>query len=110
MKKRSFQKPLIMITYLLGIVISLSSSVSPFAGSTGLNTQKIDKNIEKLKQYSWFVNLYEDERYRRSFFADKKIRTYLQSSFRVNHLIKNDKAQRSFSLLLEKQAQLREKR
>ncbi|XKE94532.1 nitrite reductase [Metaplanococcus flavidus] len=109
MKKRSFQKPVLILTYLLGILISLSSFVSPFTGSTGLNTQKIDKNVEKLKQSSWFINLYEDERYRRSFFANKKIRSYLQSSLRVNHLIKNEKAQKSFISLLEKQAQLREK-
>lgn len=109
MKKRSFQKPIIIGTYLIGIVISLSSSVSPFTANSALDTQKIDSNIEKLKQLPWFMSLYENARYRRSFFANKKIRTYLQSSFRVNQLIKNEKAQKRFIALLEKQAKLREK-
>ncbi|RAZ81268.1 nitrite reductase [Planococcus halotolerans] len=109
MKKISFKKPAIFITYILGILIGISSSVSPFTGSTSLNTKKIDSNIEKLKPFAWFMNLYEDERYRRSFFANKKIRAYLQSSFKVNNLIKDEKAQKRFISLLEKQAQLREK-
>lgn len=97
------------MTYIIGVLLSLSSSVSPFTGSTSLNTKKIDSNIEKLKQFSWFKNLHEDERYRRSFFANKTVRNYLQSTFKVNHLIKSEKAQKSFASLLEKQAQLREK-
>lgn len=109
MKKTSFNKPAIFITYILGIVIGLSSYVSPFTGSTNLNTKKIDSNIEKLKPFAWFMTLYEDKRHRRSFFANKKIRAYLQSSFRVNNLIKDEKAQKNFISLLEKQAKLREK-
>lgn len=108
--KKPYKIPAIILTYTTGILIGLSSSVSPFAGNTSLNTKKIGSNIEKLKQFPWFMNLYEDERYRRSFFANKKIRTYLQSSFRVNNLIKNEKAQKSFASLLERQAQLRDRK
>lgn len=100
---------LIILTYAAGIVIGLTSSVSPFVGNASLNTKKIDSHIDQLQQYPWFANLYEDDRYRPSFFANKKVRGYLQSSFRVNRLVKDQKAQKNFSLLLEKQAQLREK-
>lgn len=110
MKKISFKKPVIFITYILGIVIGLSSAVSPFTGSISLNTKKIDSHIDKLKQFSWFMDLYEDERYRPAFFANKKIRAYLQSSFRVNNLLKDERAQKRFISLLERQVQLREKR
>lgn len=108
MKKTALEKTGLIITYLFGVIISLSSSVSPYTGSTGLNTKKIDSHIQQLQQYPWFLALYEDDRYHRSFFANKKVRGYLQSSFRVNRLIKNEQTQKSFARLLEKQAQLRD--
>lgn len=107
--KKIWKTVLTSLTYAAGIVIGLTSSVSPFVGNISLNTKKIDSHIKQLQQYPWFADLYEDGRYRRSFFANKKVRGYLQSSFRVNRLIKDEKAQKSFSLLLEKQAQLRER-
>lgn len=44
----------------------LSDFLSSMLGvSTGaLDTRKIDKNIELLKQQSWFKRIYEDEKYR----------------------------------------------
>lgn len=106
--KKAWKATLIILTYAAGIVIGLTSSVSPFVGNSSLNSKKIDSHIEKLQQFPWFENLYEDERYRRSFFANKKVRGYLQSSFRVNRLIKDKKTQKSFARLLEKQALLRD--
>ncbi|HSJ38144.1 MAG TPA: hypothetical protein VK945_08000 [Planococcus sp. (in: firmicutes)] len=106
--KRAWKVTLIILTYTVGMVVGLTSSVSPIVGNTSLNSKKIDRHIQQLQQYSWFSALYEDERYRRSFFANKKVRGYLQSSLRVNRLIKDDKAQKSFAHLLEKQAQLRD--
>lgn len=99
---------MIILTYTVGIVVALTSSVSPIVGNTSLNSKKIDSHIQQLQQYPWFSALYEDERYRRSFFANKKVRGYLQSSLRVNRLIKNEQTQKSFAHLLEMQAQLRD--
>ncbi len=39
-------------------------------GSTSLDTKKIDRNIEMLKNYSWFKDIYDDERYHRLFFVN----------------------------------------
>ena len=95
------------IFYVVIILISLSSGLSPFGGRTILNTQKIDSNIEKLKQLSWFKSLYEDEKYCSLFFGNRKVRSYLQSSIRVKGIIKNEYAQKRFIALLEKQVQRR---
>lgn len=67
----------IFLTYAVGIAVGLTGSVSPFVGNTPLNSKKIDSHIKQLQQYQWFADLYEDERYRRSFFANKKVRGYL---------------------------------
>jgi hypothetical protein len=71
--------------------------------SNTLNTQKIDRNIDKLKQYEWFKVLYEDERYHRLFFVNRHIRAYLQSSLRVNRIMRDKEAQHRFLRLLDKQ-------
>lgn len=100
------------IIVFLGVVVTLSlsllSSVN-LSGSSELNTQKIDKNIEKLKDYSWFNDLYENEKHHRSFFVSLKIRKYLESSWRVSKLIRSEKAQVKFIVMLEELARLRNK-
>ncbi|WP_223596771.1 hypothetical protein [Neobacillus bataviensis] len=72
-------------------------------GSTGLDTRKIDRNIERLKQQGWFKSIYEDEKYHRLFFTNRHIRAYLQSNFRVNKIISNEKAQKKLLNLLDEQ-------
>ena len=98
------------IIVFLGVVVTLSlsllSSVN-LSGSSELNTQKIDKNIEKLKDYSWFNELYENEEHHRSFFVSLKIRKYLEGSWRVSRLIRSEKAQVKFIVMLEEVARLR---
>lgn len=70
--------------------------------STTLNTRKIDKNINTLNEYPWFRNIYEDEKYRRLFFANRHVRAYLQSTIRVKKIIRNEKAQQRFIRFLNK--------
>jgi len=98
------------IIVFLGVVVTVSlsllSSVN-LSGSSELNTQKIDKNIEKLKDYSWFNDLYENEKHHRSFFVSLKIRKYLEGSWRVSKLIRSEKAQVKFIVMLEEVARLR---
>lgn len=96
----------VIITYVVAIIIGFLSFSSPFMDTT-LNTKKIDKNIGKLTQFSWFKNLYEDEKYRRLFFVNRRVRSYLQNPIRVNALIKRKQAQKRFHALLDKQRQLR---
>lgn len=105
--KQPWKIIMIIITYAVGIWTALYSGLSPFMGNTALDTKKIDRNIAKLKEYSWFKNVYENEKYRRSLFANRKVRGYLQSSIRVNRMIKSKRAQNKFIALLEKQATLR---
>ncbi|RLQ94615.1 hypothetical protein D9X91_13860 [Falsibacillus albus] len=69
-----------------------------------LDTHKIDQNIERLQQYNWFQALYEDQKYHRQFFVNRKVREYLQSKPRVNKLINNEKARKKFLMLLEEQS------
>ena len=56
--------------------------------STGLHTKKIDANILYLQQYEWFRMIYEDEKYRKLFITNYKVRSYLQSKLRVRLLVK----------------------
>jgi hypothetical protein len=70
--------------------------------SSGLDTRKIDRNIELLKQQGWFKKLYEEEKYHRLFFTNKNVRGYLQSTMRVKKIIRNNQAQRKLILLLDK--------
>lgn len=97
----------IIVTFILSIISS--ANLLDFSRSKGLNTQNIEKNIEKLKGYSWFNELYENEEHHRSFFVSLKIRKYLESSLRVSKLIRNEKERLKFILLLEEAARLRNK-
>jgi len=69
----------------------------------GLNTKKIDKNIEQLKQQEWFEKIYEDKEYHRLFYTNKHVRSYLQSSIRVKIIIRNNKGQGKLMSILDKQ-------
>lgn len=96
------------IIALFAIILSLISSTDLVSGgSTGLKTEKIEKNIEKLKQFSWFEELYENEKHHRSFFVSLKVRKYLESSIRVNRLKSSKREQEKFIHLLEEVAELR---
>ena len=97
----------IIVTFILSIISS--ANLLDFSRSKGLNTQNIEKNIEKLKGYSWFNELYENEEHHRSFFVSLKIRKYLESSLRVSKLIRKEKERLKFILLLEEAARLRNK-
>ncbi|MEH7378166.1 MULTISPECIES: hypothetical protein [Bacillaceae] len=77
-----------------------------FTGSTtGLDTRRIDRNIEQLKQQDWFKKIYNDEKYRRLFYVNRHVRGYLQSTRRVKKIIRNQKAQKKLMVLLNKQIQ-----
>lgn len=71
--------------------------------SDALNTKKIDRNIERLNEYDWFKRLYEDKKYHRLFFVNKRIRRYLQSTIRVRRIIRRKEAQKKLLLFLEKE-------
>ena len=94
---------------LIGIAISIVASTNVFIGNTGLDSRKIDRNINKLKLFSWFNELYEDDRHHSSFFINVHVRKYLESSIRVYLLKSSEKEQKKFIQLLEKVAQEREK-
>ncbi|MFJ7978061.1 nitrite reductase [Peribacillus sp. NPDC096379] len=97
-----------LIIALFAILLSLVSSTDLVSGGrTGLKTDKIEKNIEKLKQFSWFEKLYENEQHHRSFFVSLKVRKYLESSIRVNRLKRSKREQERFIHLLEEVAELR---
>lgn len=99
------------IIALFGILLSLISSTDVVSGGrTGLKTEKIEKNIEKLKQFSWFEELYENEQYHRSFFVSLKVRKYLESSIRINRLKSSKREQGKFIHLLKEVAELRIKK
>jgi hypothetical protein len=89
-----------MISFLYGIFEALFQSTGY---GSGLNTKKIDKNIELLKEQDWFKELYAAEMYHRLFFVNKHVRGYLQSSYRVKRIIHNQEARKKFILLLDKQ-------
>lgn len=76
-------------------------------GSVGysdtLNTRKIDRNIEQLNEYDWFKKVYEDKKYHRLFFVNKRIRYYLQSTVRVRRIIRRKEAQKKLLLFLDKE-------
>ena len=97
----------IIVTFILSILSSVS--LLDLSGGKGLNTQNIEKNIKRLKGYSWFNELYENEEHLRSFFVSLKIRKYLESSLRVSKLIRSEKERETFILMLEEVARLRNK-
>lgn len=99
------------INSLVGIILSLIISTDLISSSnSSLNTNKIDKNIEKLRKLKWFDDLYVDERHHKSFFVNTKVRKYLQSNILVSRLKNNQKEQQKFIQLLEDIAKTREKK
>lgn len=90
---------------LISIPIIILSLMSPVALSLGggLNTKKIDANIERLLKQSWFEEIYLGEHFRHLFFANKNVRKKLNSNLYVNRLIHNKRFQHSFLLILEKE-------
>lgn len=76
----------------------------PTGLSTTLNTRKIDKNIDTLKEHLWFRNIYDVEKYRRLFFVNRHVRAYLQSTLRVKKMISSEKAQQKFIRFINKHA------
>jgi hypothetical protein len=68
-----------------------------------LNTKKIDKHIEELRSYKWFNEIYEDEKYNRLFFVNRRVRKLLQSRYLTRRMINNLKAQNKFKAFLNKQ-------
>ena len=74
-------------------------------GDSSLNTRKIDRNIERLLELEWFKTIYGEEKYHRLFFVNRHVRGYLQSTLRVNKIIRSQKAQIKFMRLLDKQLQ-----
>ena len=93
----------------IAIILSLFTSTDLISSSNNrLNTNKIDKNIEKLRKLKWFNDLYVDERHHKSFFMNVKVRKYLQSNILVTCLKNNENEQKKFTQLLEDVAKLRE--
>jgi hypothetical protein len=82
------------------IVAGLLSSIGQ---DDSLNTKKIDKHIEELRKYNWFNELYDNEKYHRLFFVNKRVRKFLQSTYLTKRLINNSNARNSFKSLLDKQ-------
>lgn len=96
------------IIALFAILLSLITSTNVVSGGrTSLKTEKIEKNIEKLKQFSWFKELYENEQHHHSFFVSLKVRKYLESSICVNRLKSSKREQEKFIRLLQQVAELR---
>ncbi len=71
--------------------------------SIALDTRKIDRNIELLKNEFWFEDIYNEEKYRKLFFVNRKVRRYLQNTHRVKRMIKKEKFQNAFITFLNKQ-------
>lgn len=89
---------------MVSILFDLLAGVFSNAGySNTLNTKKIDRHIELLKEYECFEKVYEDEKYHRLFFVNKRIRYYLQSSIRVKKMVRRKEAQKKLLLLLDKE-------
>jgi hypothetical protein len=97
----------VVVIYIIGFFLSVLSSTNLFNGSTSLNTEEIDNNIKKMRLYSWFNKLYENEVHHRTFFVSLKVRKYFESSIRVSRLTNNEQEQKKFIRLLEQVAQAR---
>lgn len=91
-----------ILTSIPVVIFTLMSPIAPIL-SFGLNTQKIDANIEKLLTYSWFQQLYSSEHFRHLFFANKNVRKKLSNNFFVMKLISQKKTQDKFYRFLEKE-------
>jgi hypothetical protein len=88
------------MSFLFELISSFFESISL---DNSLNTNKIDGHIDKLKKYSWFKDLYEDEKYHRLFILNRNVRKYLQSRIRVKRIIKSEDAKRKFISFLNQQ-------
>ena len=89
-----------MFTILIELIVGL---VSHAGSNNPLDTKKIDRHIDQLYGYKWFRKVYEDEKYRRLFFANKRIRSYLESNRRVKKMIKRKESQKKLLFLLDKE-------
>ena len=70
--------------------------VSATGGFSGLDSKKIDNNIEELNGQDWFNGFYKDEKYRSLFFGSVNVRKKLQSNLYVKRLLTSENAQKSF--------------
>lgn len=91
-----------MFSFLLDIIAGVLGGTSI---DNSLDTRKIDRNIVRLKELDWFKTIYDEERYHRLFFINRNIRGYLQSTRRVNKIIRSEQAQIKFMRFLDKQIQ-----
>ena len=108
--KKILRRLLLDMISLIGMILSLLTSINLISSSSrSLNTRKIDKNIEKLRELEWFNELYKIERHRKSFFINMKVRKYLQSNILVARLKNNKNEQKKFIKLVEDVAKLRNK-
>ncbi|MBV7504163.1 hypothetical protein KW850_02650 [Bacillus sp. sid0103] len=87
-----------MLYYLLDLLGLIATS-----STAGLDTRKIDQNIEQLKKHDWFKKIYAQEKYRRLFYVNRHVRRYLQSNLRVKKMFYNQRAQKKLLVLLNKQ-------
>lgn len=83
-------------------ILAILSPVAPIL-DFGLNTKKIDANIQGLLKYSWFDELYSNDKFRHLFFANKHVRKKLSSDIYVNLLSRHKKTQEKFHRFLEKE-------
>ncbi|MED4261683.1 hypothetical protein [Priestia aryabhattai] len=75
--------------------------------STGvLDTRKIDSNIRLLREQEWFKKIYENNQYYSLLIGNREVRAYLQSNFRVKRMIRNEKSQAKFLLLLNEKLKI----
>lgn len=90
---------------LISIPIFILAILSPVAPIFyfGLNTKKIDANIQRLLKYSWFDELYSNDKFRHLFFANKHVRKKLSSDIYVKLLSRHKKTQEKFYRFLEKE-------
>ncbi|MDD1515925.1 hypothetical protein [Priestia megaterium] len=71
-----------------------------------LDTRKIDSNIRLLRQHEWFKKIYENNQYYPLLIGNREVRAYLQSNFRVKRMIRNERSQAKFLLLLNKEIKI----
>ncbi|MEW4212080.1 hypothetical protein Q0O85_26540 [Priestia megaterium] len=84
----------------------LSNVLLELFNKDGLDTRKIDSNIKLLRKQEWFKKIYENNQYYSLLIGNRKVRAYLESNFRVKRMIRNEKAQAKFLLLLNKELKI----
>lgn len=89
-----------MLSFLVDIIAGLLGGINV---DKSLDTRKIDRNIERLKELEWFNTIYDEEKYHSMFFVNRHVRGYLQSTIRVKKIIRSEKAQLKFMRFLDKQ-------